>query len=179
MRDIRGFRLKHQSVLCDRFRLLAAAWTCVALLGLLCTGTVRADDDDPPALEILDVVATTDPFSPNADGVNDSTTFQIQISVGEPDEEEVLKVETIIRDSLGFEVRTLTSIHSLLETDDDDGPLIVNVGHLWDGRDDQGGGVPDGTYSFEVNASLHEEEEDDEEDEVEATAVPVDGIAVS
>jgi hypothetical protein len=84
---------------------------------------------------VLRFAATPIAFSPNGDGFNDKTRVGFDLS-------EPATVNFSILDAEGNHVRTLV----------DDKPLAGDTKHRfrWDGRDDDGEIVPDGTYRMRV-----------------------------
>jgi gliding motility-associated-like protein len=74
-------------------------------------------------------------FSPNGDGINDE--FVIEIENAE-------KIEILIFDRMG---------HIILETDD------YTDGNYWDGTNDSGNELPEGTYFYILKVKVEEKDE--------------------
>ncbi|MCD6406614.1 Ig-like domain repeat protein [Candidatus Aerophobetes bacterium] len=94
-------------------------------------------DTTPP--QIMDISLSPNPFSPNNDGVKDTVTVSFTLSGAATGGN---RVE--IRDTSGVLVRTL---------DDEISPSGGGNGEnsvSWDGKDDTGSPVPDGTYYCEI-----------------------------
>ena len=94
-------------------------------------------DTTPP--QITDVSLSPNPFSPNSDGVKDTTTISFTLSGAAASQNKVK-----IRNSSGTLIRTL---------DDEISPSGGQNGSnsvTWDGKDENGAFVSDGSYFFEI-----------------------------
>jgi hypothetical protein len=111
---------------------------------------VRTDDLGSGALAQVEVAPN--PFTPNADGINDEIFFRFQLhDLSEPRE---LKV--VIYDLSGRQVRQLKQQEVIRGLFDSDAEAPV-----WDGLDDGGAPVPPGHYIYRI--SLDADEETDEQ----------------
>jgi flagellar hook assembly protein FlgD len=93
-------------------------------------------DTTPP--RVLSVISQPDPFSPDADGTDDSWSLSV-----ETDEE--VSSALYITSSTGEAVRTLAEPVVTVPQDASDGTVST---FNWDGRDDSASMVPDGQYTW-------------------------------
>ena len=84
---------------------------------------------------ITNAKAIPDPFSPDEDGVDDTTTISYDIS-----ENAYVSVEIYQQDTL---VRTLV---------DNQFFSYGSYSHIWDGKDEQGSDLPEGRYTIKISA---------------------------
>ncbi|HEX9775963.1 MAG TPA: FlgD immunoglobulin-like domain containing protein, partial [Actinomycetota bacterium] len=85
---------------------------------------------------IANLRSTVDPFSPNADGAKDATRIKASLS----DVSGPISWSAAVRDAQGNGIRTFTGTGTGLDT-------------LWDGLDEEGDPVPDGTYEVILTAT--------------------------
>lgn len=88
---------------------------------------------DTVAPTVVASSASPNPFSPNANGVQDSTTFRATFSASGP-------WTLVVRDSSGATVRSFAGSGA-------------SVSQLWDGKNASGTVVPDGTYTATATIS--------------------------
>jgi flagellar hook assembly protein FlgD len=88
-------------------------------------------------VEIRDVSDSPDSFSPNNDGFYDTTSISYTLS-------KTAFVSIVVRGPSGAVVRTLLNGVSR---------QAGGNATTWDGKDDQGGVVPDGLYSYTIQAN--------------------------
>lgn len=105
-------------------------------------GTIMVSNDPVPAEPTLSSLGMTiDPFSPDDDGDQDTTTVTFDLDVADPYTE--ADVTVTVDNSDGVEVRNLMDAEA-------QSPGTVNA--VWDGEETGGSVVPDGTYTIKVTA---------------------------
>ena len=103
----------------------------------LATGTVTVVDVEPMAPSISGLGMTIDPFSPDDDGNQDTTTVTFDLSAN-------ADVTVSIENGSGVEVVKLL---------DSEAKTAGTVNTVWDGKETGGSVVPDGTYTVKVEAT--------------------------
>ena len=105
-----------------------------------------------PVLTIQDLSDSPDPFSPNADGIDDTTTISATISASGFRTRGSLELtwEVIIRDSEGMRVNKFV-YHQKIKNN-----TQISVSQPWDGRDMTKTTVVNGTYTYQIKAKVNE-----------------------
>ena len=87
-------------------------------------------------------------FSPNGDGVKDTTTFRSDVSWSQGSTRTDFRWQIFIRNSANVVVRTDTGT-SPAPRNASGNPQVIHT-WIWDGRDAAGALQPDGVYSYEI-----------------------------
>jgi flagellar hook assembly protein FlgD len=93
--------------------------------------------------------AALDPyFSPNGDGVKDTTTFSSNVSWNSGSTRTDFRWQIYVRNSANVLLRTDAGTSPVLRIGNDN-PRVIHT-WIWDGRDAGGAIQPDGVYSYEI-----------------------------
>jgi PKD repeat protein/flagellar hook assembly protein FlgD len=116
-------------------------WAGIAVVAALMIGSAGVPSAAPaqagPATVTISGTSPAGSFSPNGDGYDDTLSVSFCLDAG-------ANVTATARDDAGERVRTLAQAVSY--------PATCGNSVSWDGRDDAGAPVPDGTYTLELEA---------------------------
>jgi flagellar hook assembly protein FlgD len=107
-----------------------------------------------PSLIIKDVMDSPDPFSPNSDGIDDTTEISAKISISGFDKylkkhrRLLLIWKLIIEDSQGKRMRRFFHIQKVNNNTE------IEISQIWDGKDFRRRVVPDGKYTYRIDARI-------------------------
>jgi len=87
-------------------------------------------------------------FSPNGDGVKDTTTFRSDVSWNYGSTRTDFRWQIVIRNPANAVIRTATGTSPILRISNDN-PRVIHD-WIWDGKDGSGNVQPDGVYSYEI-----------------------------